>query len=170
MIDKSKRNLLRGRLHPSSNRKNSPPPLYPPWALPAPGFVDICTRCNECLTHCPEQIIVEGDGGFPEIHFQKGECTFCEKCVEVCDSGALLKTTPEQQPWVIVAHIKDTCLAFHNVTCSRCADECESRSIKLNYSVHGISIPEVNNDNCTGCGACVGVCPVSAIAVHEKSL
>ena len=170
MVDTNKRNFLRGKLHPSSNGKSNSPPLYPPWALPVQQFLEVCTHCSECINHCPENIIVKGDGGFPEIDFQKGECTFCGECVDVCDSGALLKHNSKQQPWRITAHIKDTCLTFHNVTCSRCADECESRSIKLNYSVHGISTPEVNNDNCTGCGACVGVCPVSAIAVHEKSL
>ena len=170
MVDRSKRNLLRGRLNQAHSKTTTPTPLYPPWAIPSAIFIETCTRCCECINRCPEHILVKGDGGFPEVNFQKGECTFCEECVSACDSDALFKDHSAQKPWTVVAHIKDTCLAFHNVTCSRCADECESQSIKLNYSVHGISTPEVNNDNCTGCGACVGVCPVSAIAVHEKSL
>ena len=30
-----------------------------------------------------------GDGGFPEVDFQRGPCTFCEACREACPSGAI---------------------------------------------------------------------------------
>ncbi|MTI14823.1 ferredoxin-type protein NapF [Sansalvadorimonas verongulae] len=164
MIDRTRRNLLRGILHPSTDAKTAVyAPLYPPWSLPAEDFLNACTRCGNCIRQCPESIITTGDGGFPEVNFHKGECTFCGECVSACQAGALIKQHPSQKPWTYIAHIKDNCLALNGVTCSRCADECESNAIKLNYSVLGISTPSVNSESCTGCGACVSVCPVNAI-------
>ncbi len=169
MIDRNKRNLLFGRLHSSDTDRDRQTPFYPPWAQPEKRFLESCTRCNKCINICPENIIGSGDGGFPEINFENGECTFCEKCINECETGALHKNTPDQPPWLLTAHIQDNCLSLQNITCSRCADECESRSINLNYSAHGISTPTVNSDSCTGCGACVSNCPVKAITIRNEA-
>jgi ferredoxin-type protein NapF len=54
-------------------------------------FVDGCSQCGDCLNVCPENIIKKGDGGFPEVDFLQGECTFCQKCVESCDQNIFFK-------------------------------------------------------------------------------
>jgi len=47
--------------------------------------------------------------------------------------------------------------------CARCRDICPAQAIELN----GEDIPRLNENRCTGCTACVHVCPVDAIT-HEK--
>ena len=65
-------------------------PQRPPWALNEFLFVDQCTRCNECITACEEEIIIRADGGFPEIDFNRGECTFCELCFFLKAIGSMI--------------------------------------------------------------------------------
>lgn len=77
-IDLARRGLFRGRL------RTAEPPVQLPWSVNWSAFVADCTRCGDCLAACPEQILVNGEGGFPVVDFQRGECTFCTECVTVC--------------------------------------------------------------------------------------
>ena len=70
-INLSRRGLLRGRL------TTPKPGVQLPWSVSWDEFITDCTRCGDCLTACPEQILVKGDGGFPTVDFLRGECTFC---------------------------------------------------------------------------------------------
>ena len=66
MVDASRRGFLRGRPRPRAE-------IRPPWALTEPAFSARCTRCGDCLTACPQKILVAGDGGFPTVDFARGE-------------------------------------------------------------------------------------------------
>ena len=81
----SRRQLLRGQflqsLHSENAKIQGINAIRPPWSVNEEDFTDKCTRCGDCILVCETQIIVKGDGGFPEIQFDKGECTFCQKCV-----------------------------------------------------------------------------------------
>lgn len=61
----------------------------PPWAAAYARFIDLCTRCGDCLRACPGGILVSGAGGFPNVGFGHGACTFCGDCVRACEAGAL---------------------------------------------------------------------------------
>ena len=163
MTDLARRNLLRGRIPKAKG--GEPSPIRPPWAITEQEFTDCCTRCGACTEICPEHIIKTGDGNFPEIDFTKGECTFCEACVKSCQPQAL-KVTAGAIPWLHYARINENCLSFNKIACARCAEECESQSIKLDYSPDGVCRPEVNSNSCSGCGACISICPVSAITIQ----
>ncbi len=102
-VNLSRRSLFRGRL--SAPR----PEVQLPWSVSWADFVADCTRCGDCLTACPEQILIKGDGGFPTVDFQRGECTFCGECVSACQVPVFRPTT--QTPWTDVAHIEAGCLA-----------------------------------------------------------
>ena len=65
MVDASRRGFFRGRPRPKAENR-------PPWALAEALFVDRCTRCNDCLSACPEHILVASDGGFPTVDFKRG--------------------------------------------------------------------------------------------------
>ncbi|MDT8283423.1 MAG: ferredoxin-type protein NapF [Gammaproteobacteria bacterium] len=148
--------------------KGKQSPLRPPWAIDESLFTEICTRCSECITHCPTHIIKPARANFPVIDFSAGECLFCEQCVEVCKPHALLKTTQKITPWSIKALIKkDICIAHQGVECRSCYDPCESRAIMMPPRPGRISIPVISKDTCTGCGACVSVCPVQAITTAQ---
>ena len=134
-----------------------------PWALPEGEFLSRCTRCNACIDACPEHIVVRGSGGFPEVDFTRGGCTFCGRCADACAPRALDRAAGE--PWALKATIAASCLARNRVVCRSCAERCEARAIRFVPALGGAADPVVDLERCTGCGACVAVCPVSAIDV-----
>jgi ferredoxin-type protein NapF len=144
-------------------------PQRPPWALSESLFTDKCTRCNECISACEEEIIFIGDGGFPEIDFSRGECTFCEACVESCKPDALLKQTDNQAFYFNIT-IDDSCLAKQKTHCQSCKDACDTRAITMPWpkgvSSGAIQTPEINIEDCTSCGACVSICPSASISIN----
>lgn len=143
--------------------------VRPPWHIDESRFTDICERCGKCADACPEKIIGKGRGGFPEVSFANGECTFCEACVKACPSGALdcaaLAGNGKSAPWAVRACITDSCVSKKGVTCRVCGEYCETRAIAFHLAVGGNAIPEIDTRLCTGCGACVAPCPVDAVRV-----
>jgi ferredoxin-type protein NapF len=137
--------------------------LRPPHALPEADFLARCTRCDDCIRHCPQGILKRGDGGFPQVDFSHAACTFCGACVEACQAGAL-RGQAGQPPWLAYARIAAACLAQRQIACQLCRDACEARAIRFRY-LSPIPTPHIEAQACTGCGACVGVCPAQAISV-----
>ncbi|MFH0258040.1 ferredoxin-type protein NapF [Vibrio rumoiensis] len=130
-------------------------------------FTDVCTQCGKCSNACPEQIIKSSDGGFPRVDFNHGECTFCYRCAEVCPEPLF---HPKTEPaWQVTADISDLCLAKKNVDCRSCGDSCEPQAIRFKLAVGSVAQPQIETDSCTGCGACVSVCPTNAITIKHVS-
>lgn len=159
MNDVSRRNFLRGRVavHAAQQR--------PPWALAEARFAAACSRCGDCARACPTHIIRQGDGGYPTVDFALGECTFCGDCATACSAQALIRAAG-QPPWQIRASIGESCLARRGVECRICGEQCGENAIRFVPQVGGIAQPVVDSARCTGCGACVAPCPVSAISVN----
>lgn len=146
--------------------------LRPPWALPPTAFEQACTRCDACITACPSGIVRRGTGGFPSVDFLQGTgvCSFCGDCLTACLPQALLRqpgTSPWKPPWQLKAGITANCLAQQDVVCRSCGDACAEAAIRFRPRLGGAARPELDLGNCTGCGACVGTCPVQAIAVTD---
>ncbi|NMP15040.1 ferredoxin-type protein NapF [Thalassotalea sp. Y01] len=163
VADVSRRNFLRGR------QWIKQPKLRLPWVINEKVFLDGCTQCGDCLSACPENILVKSDDGFVSVDFNLGECTFCEKCVDVCEQP-LFKNTDEQA-WSAHLNIKDNCLASNQIYCQSCKDVCDTRAIEFHYK-SSIPTPSINQSQCTSCGACVNACPsqsLELIAVSEVS-
>jgi len=136
--------------------------LRPPWAGNEGEFIKQCERCQACIKACPENILRKGRGGYPQVNFQYGECTFCKLCVDQCPNETLQKArTP---PWILKAHIKSNCLTQQGVICFSCRDTCEVEAI--HFPIKSVSIPEVDFNQCNGCGACYQACPVNAIVIR----
>src|SRR4051812_42072270 len=115
-VDIRRRSLLRGRARPSR------PAIRPPWS-DQNSFTSLCIRCGKCGEACPEGIIAAGDGGFPEIDFQKGECTFCGACAAACPAPVFGDTAGN--PWNAVAAAGASCLSAQGITCRSCQDACD---------------------------------------------
>lgn len=160
MFDRSRRSLFSRRRTPALQRL--------PWVVDEDTFVDSCTRCNKCVNACETQIIVKGDGGFPTVDFTRGECTFCTRCAEACPEMLFRPTT--EQPWDMKAQINQSCLAQNKIECRSCGDMCEVQAIRFKLQAGGVALPELDTDACNGCGACLSVCPVSAISMFTKEL
>jgi ferredoxin-type protein NapF len=146
-------------------------PRRPPWALGETAFVAACPpSCGRrCVEACPEAILSLAGDGRPQIHFERGECTFCAACVEACPSGALTREG-DGPPWSLVARVAETCLSIAGVTCRSCGDACGEDAIRFSLGLNGTARPVIDGEACTGCGACVRPCPVEAITVQEPGL
>lgn len=62
------------------------------------------------------------------------------------------------------------CLALNGVVCRVCAEHCERHAIRFRLAPGGVAVPLVRAERCDGCGACVKVCPASAIALQAAAL
>ena len=155
----SRRQLFRGDL---GGREV---PRLPPWADAESEFLQRCERCDDCARSCPESIIRVGDGGYPVIDFDLGACTFCAECLTVCRGRALRGDPDCDPPWTLKAVIASTCLAEQGVVCRSCGEVCDERAIRFRLRVGGAAQPQLETELCTGCGRCVGVCPVRAVAI-----
>ncbi|WP_421247701.1 ferredoxin-type protein NapF [Aeromonas jandaei] len=160
-IDLARRGLFRGRLRVAE------PPVQLPWSVAWPQFSTGCTRCGDCLAACPEQILVNGEGGFPTVDFQRGECTFCGDCVAACKEP--LFRPASETPWQYKASIAANCLANGQVYCQRCQDSCEPRAIRFIPTLGRVPTPVIELESCNGCGACVQDCPVGSIKVDGSA-
>lgn len=167
--DLKRRAFLRGKI--SRQDINT---IRPPWTIKASLFIDTCTRCDKCITACPEKIIFRGDGGYPEINFQQGECTFCAKCVDACETSAFINLPANkkidslieiEKPWELHISFDKSCLSLNAVVCRACADNCDEQAINFQLKIGGISEPQFLQNDCTGCGACISVCPVRAVKI-----
>ncbi len=157
----SRRQLLRGRLSAEHT------PLRPPWAVAEEDFTANCSRCGDCIKVCPTTIIHKGDAGFPEIDFQRGECTFCGDCAAACPTGVLRRMDDEARPWRVKAVIQDACITYSGVMCQVCQEQCEAGAIAFPLVAGRVPVPELDAGLCSGCGACVASCPVSAITMSQ---
>jgi ferredoxin-type protein NapF len=148
----------RAFLRPTSGRIAT----RPPWAI-VEAFEDACTRCGACASSCPENIIVTGDGGFPEIDFRKGACTLCARCASACPAPVFGATHGEA--WRLKVAIADGCFAAQGIVCWSCRESCPAEAIRLRPVYRSAPRPDVEAASCTGCGACVSACPANAISL-----
>ena len=141
-------------------------PLRPPWDA-ADAFRTLCTGCGACAQACGSGIISMDEGGFPIVDFKQGSCTFCGDCARSCPTGAL-RFESDKAPWHLALRIAESCLLRSRMLCLSCSEQCGKAAIQLPKDEG--QLPLVAADQCTGCGACVSVCPVGAISlapVHE---
>ncbi len=156
-------NLSRRRLFTRKVQSNDAVRL--PWLSQSEHFTDGCTRCGKCIDACETKIIIKSDGGFPSIDFSIDECTFCYQCADACPEPLFLPVT--ELPWSAKAQIMKRCLAKQNVECRSCGDTCEPMAIQFKLEIGKVAQPNINLDECNGCGACVSVCPTSSISVSN---
>ncbi len=162
----SRRGFLSGKIA-------TPPPLRPPWSVAEYRFVELCTSCGDCTVACTEGLLRLGDDKRPKVDFRKGGkdgCTFCGDCAAACPSGAITglnKLAERPAPWHLRIDINSNCLAYRGIECRSCGDRCSPDALLFRPRAGGVSIPEIDAETCTGCGACFGACPVEAINISS---
>jgi len=161
-MDMQRRNLIRGNFFSHADD------IRLPWLKSVALFYENCTQCYECIHACPESIVKKADGAYPGIDFKSGECTFCGECAQACPQ-ALFEAHKNNIPWTIVANVTPLCLALHQISCRSCQDSCAYGAIKFELAPATIPHPEINDQLCTGCGACVSPCPSFAIEMIKNN-
>ena len=155
--DLSRRRFLRGK-----NRQNTP--ARPPWSVDEHLFLELCSRCGECVKSCSSGLLVKGSGGFPEADFSKAACDFCGICTPTCTTGAL---TGIGKAWQRKPVTGESCLSRKGVYCRTCAEACDHEVITFQLRAEGMAEPEIDAERCTSCGECSSACPVMAIELRS---
>ncbi len=157
--NENRRAFLRGKIS-----RHSATAIRPPWIISLSHFVEKCNQCNACLDVCSENILFSGDGGFPEVDFTRGECSFCGECTTICRQEVFQNLPRDStNAWSVKARISSSCLSLNAILCRACGDNCPTEAIHFHLRPGGISVPELNPEICNGCGACLYVCPENAV-------
>ncbi len=151
-------------------------PILPPGAQRQDIFSAVCSRCYQCISVCPTNVLRIASpakhkiGQFfqPELDTNSSYCDeFCNQCSQVCHTGAILPLSPEKKKYrkIGTAVVDRTlCIAWeYNGYCMVCQEYCPYKAIETRFNDHGIPCPEVKPDVCRGCGACQKGCPSGTI-------
>jgi len=132
--------------------------VLPPYADKDTDFAPCVSCSGHCQTACAGEtgVLVRDAEGIPYLDFQRAGCTFCAACLEACDRGVLTEgRSPLARVWIDTA----SCLAHQGVVCVACKQACSEDAVVF----EGMMRPKIT-ETCTGCGLCISVCPVEAVA------
>lgn len=155
----SRRNFLRARLRPKHA------PVRPPWTSES-SIGTLCTGCGACVGACPENIVSLDAAHRPVLDLRHAECTFCGACAAACAEPVFARDT---RPFPHVVAIGTRCLTLSGVMCRTCGDACPEEAIRFAMRLGGPAVPDLSEERCTGCGACIATCPNEAISVVTPS-
>lgn len=165
-------------------------PITPPGSRNVKRFVEKCTACHLCITHCPMQVLKPAGFNFgfayafkPHLaysteHFCNYECTICSK---ICPNDAITEILPEEKKVTqigIAQFERSRCVVFTNEhSCGACSEHCPVQAVKMEPYKDGLTIPHVYESLCIGCGGCESICPVRPVkainilanAVHQTA-
>lgn len=150
-MDLSRRSFLASKVS-----EPVPSGLRPPWMVAEAA----CSGCGHCVQACPSGLLAALKAGRPVLGFDAGECTFCGLCAEACPEPVFDRAAPA---FLHRIEIGSDCLARAGVSCLACGDSCPAAAIRFRPRIGGPALPSLDPTACTGCGACVGVCPAGAI-------
>ncbi|WP_200763971.1 4Fe-4S dicluster domain-containing protein [Nitrosophilus alvini] len=141
----------------SVKKKEERQHVYPPYFENIDDFQN-CLDCEGVCVDACEEGIIEIIEKRPVLNFTTGGCTYCDECANICPKDVLsLEYKKNIQAKIEIGIIN--CMAWNKTICRSCADVCLDNAIKFT----GLFNPEIDYDECTNCGFCVGVCPTQAI-------
>lgn len=155
--------------------------LTPPGSLSARNMTAHCTGCQLCVAVCPTQVLRPSADLTtfmqPVMSYEQGYCRpECNKCSQVCPTGAIKPITVEEKSAIQIGHaewVRKNCVVItDDVDCGNCERHCPTGAITMILSDYrdtkSRKVPSVNKHLCIGCGACENLCPArpfSAIRV-----
>ncbi len=158
----SRRQILQGVL--SGHRGQ----FYPPWSIQSKRFIELCTQCDDCIKSCPQHILKRNNEGYPVVDYALAGCTFCGECANACKTGSLsLMEFIGAEPWTVKAVITEHCVNFNGTVCQMCSAGCPFNAIKFRVHSGNMTLPEIDLEECNGCGDCYRSCPKLAIDIKQ---
>jgi MauM/NapG family ferredoxin protein len=139
--------------------------MRPPGAVPEATFLSRCTRCDDCISACPEDVLFRAPtpfgaevAGTPLFDPRRKSCFLCADlyCITACKENALVMPTGISQVAIgkarIVTHL---CYAHLGGECQVCFDNCPltGSAIQL-FGDRPVIMPA----ECVGCGLCESAC------------
>lgn len=146
-------------------------PIMPPGAGNFDRFTELCTSCHLCVAKCPAQVIKPsfldyGIGGMmqPMMNFDHQFCNYdCTICSEVCPTHALAPLTKEEkhhnQMGVVQLYLENCIVYTDETSCGACSEHCPTQAVHMVPYKDSLTIPEIDQAICVGCGGCEYVCP-----------
>jgi len=151
--------------------KNFQDYLLPPGNISLQEFLIKCNKCYECISKCPNEsirVMHNTDSQlneYPVIIPQENPCYLCSDfpCIDACDTGALTFNN-SKQPLGAIQIVEENCFAFQDHYCSSCINSCPKAGLAIYADEKGR--PSINQDECSGCGICINVCPSEKPAIR----
>ncbi len=156
-------------------------PLVPARYVTPPGtksrneFLQKCTGCGLCISHCTSQVLRPSSGQYsyrhlmvPVMDFSRNWCYYdCNRCTTLCPTDALHPLTRDEKRRFVngLARVDATnCIsAVEGTPCGACARRCPAGAIAmrpLNDTTPNV-MPVIDPSKCIGCGACEYICPAA---------
>lgn len=142
--------------------------LRPPGAVEEKRFVELCSKCDECIKACPENTLFRvsasyGEAeGTPMFSPKRKPCYLCSElhCISVCDTGALVKPDKISDLSMGKARLDSSkCIAYEDGECRYCIDFCPLSGVAI-IDLGGK--PLIKALDCVGCGLCESNCRLKA--------
>lgn len=161
------RNRVRGE---HSYEKHSP--ISPPGSKSIKNLLSKCTACHLCVAQCPTQVLKPafmeyGLAGMmmPVMNYNADFCNFeCTLCSEICPNGAIQPLSVEEKKQTQIGKVffvKQLCVVYTDETsCGACSEHCPTKAVDMVPYKGVLTIPQINQDICIGCGGCEYICPV----------
>jgi len=166
--------------------------IRPPYAIAEVEFLLACTRCDDCVTACPHNVIFKLSArlgadvvGTPALDLLNKGCHLCDDwpCVTACTTAALSFPQPQADedeeseyeedqipislPKLAKASLnEETCLPFSGPECGACVPDCPVPGALILNAEKPYIIPDL----CVGCGLCREVCILEEKAIKIVSL